>query len=277
MKPHHLKWIIAALLSALLLAGCATFDEKLGQIIFNPSDKTWGSGQLTADESEVWIDFPSQVTGKQTRIHGVLAGTDKTKPVLLYLHGARWNVLSSSWRIQSMRNLGFTVLAIDYRGFGKSDSEVPSEAKSYEDAQAAWQWLAKNYPQQPRVIFGHSLGGAIAIELAKRVNDERGTIVEGTFTSIPDVYSTLKYGWLPLRWLIFQRFDSESKVAEIGSPLLVVHGARDQLIKPELGKRLFEAGKNPKRFVLVDEGSHHNTNGLAREQYRLALTEMFGL
>ena len=196
---------------------------------------------------------------------------------MLYLHGARWNVVGSAWRIERMRELGFTVVAVDYRGFGKSDPESPSEAKSYEDAQAAWNWIAQTYPNQPRYIFGHSLGGAIAIELASRVTDEKGTMVEGTFTSIPDVFSTLKWGWLPVKWLISQRFESEQKVAKIGSPLLVVHGSEDRLIAPALGRRLYEAAQQPKRFILVAGGSHHNTNGMGQTQYRAALKEMFGI
>jgi uncharacterized protein len=185
--------------------------------------------------------------------------------------------VGSAWRIERMRELGFTVVAVDYRGFGKSDAETPSEEKSYEDAQAAWDWIAKTYPKQARYIFGHSLGGAIAIDLAARVSDEKGTLVEGTFTSIPDVFSTLKWGWLPVGWMISQRFDSEKKVARIGSPLLVVHGSEDRLISPELGKRLYEAAQTPKRFILVEGGSHHNTNGLGQAQYRAALKEMFGI
>jgi alpha-beta hydrolase superfamily lysophospholipase len=207
----------------------------------------------------------------------LINGESKDKPVLLYLHGARWNVIGSAWRIERMRELGFMVVAVDYRGFGKSDPESPSEKKSYEDAQAAWNWIAQTYPHQPRYIFGHSLGGAIAIELAARVTDEKGTLVEGTFTSIPDVFSTLKWGWLPVSWLISQRFESEKKVAKIGSPLLVVHGSEDRLISPDLGRRLFEAAQEPKRFVLVEGGSHHNTNGIGQPQYRVALKEMFGV
>ena len=119
------------------------------------------------------------------------------------------------------------MLAIDYRGFGKSSPDLPSENMAYEDAHAAWDWLAAQHPGQPRYIFGHSLGGAVAIELASRVDDEAGTIVEGTFTSIADVVSTMKWGWLPLSALITQPFESVQKVARLGSPLLVVHGTKD--------------------------------------------------
>ncbi|NTV86910.1 MAG: alpha/beta hydrolase, partial [Burkholderiaceae bacterium] len=189
---------------------------------------------------------------------------------------ARWNVTGSAPRIRRMQELGFSVLAIDYRGFGKSTAELPSEQLALEDARAAWDWLADRYADRPRYIFGHSLGGAIAIDLASRVDDEQGTLVEGTFTSIPDLFDTFKWGWLPVGALITQRFESVSRVAGIGSPLLVVHGAQDQLIPPELGRRLFEAAANPKLFVEVEGGSHHNTNAVGQPQYRLALAQLFG-
>lgn len=107
--------------------------------------------------------------------------------------------------------------------------------------------------------------------------DEAGTLVEGTFTSIPEVVASYRWGWLPLEPLITQRFASVERVAQIGSPLLVVHGSEDRTIRPELGRRLFEAARGPKRFELVEGGTHHNTNAIGLAQYRVAMAELFGL
>ena len=278
MRKHWLRLTATTLLSVALLAGCATLHDKQGDWIFNPRDGTWGNtAEVASNMQEAWVAFDSVVTGKPAKLHLLINPARQDSPVLLYLHGARWNVVGSAWRIERMRELGFTVVAVDYRGFGKSDLERPSEDKSYEDAQAAWNWIAKQYPNQQRFIFGHSLGGAIAIELATRVSDEQGTMVEGTFTSILDVFTTMKYGWLPISWLITQRFDSEKKVAKIGSPLLIVHGSEDRLISPSLGQRLFAAAQEPKRFELVQGGSHHNTNSVGQAQYRAAIKALFAL
>ncbi len=292
---------------ALVLAaftGCAALDERQRGWIFQPSDRSWGDSSLVArDMSDVWIEFQSKETGRLVKLHGLwldaqpgdatrraatldgansaaakpAALTTTAAPVLLYLHGARWNVEGSAARIRRMQELGFSVLAIDYRGFGKSSKDLPSEAMAYEDARAAWDWLATNHPKQPRYIFGHSLGGAIAIELAAQVGDESGTIVEGTFSSIPDVFGSYKWGWLPLGPLITQRFEAVAKVAKIGSPLLVVHGTADSTVSPELGRKLFEAAIQPKEFVTVTGGSHHNTNAMGQAQYRKALADLFKL
>ncbi len=276
------RWffLLLALLTAFaLVTGCATLDEKQRGWIFQPSDRSWWRGDEAAQGmSDVWIAFNSQETGQPVKLHGLwLAHPKPHAPVLLYLHGARFNVVGSAFRARRMQELGFSVLAVDYRGFGKSSQELPSESMAYEDARAAWDWLGRQYPGRPRYIFGHSLGGAIAIELAAQVEDEYGTVVEGTFTSIPDVVSSFKWGWLPVGPLITQRFEAVKRVPDVGSPLLVVHGANDNLIPPELGRKLFDAATGRKAFVLVEGGSHHNTNSVGQAQYRVALNKLFGL
>lgn len=278
------RWILlasAALATVLALLGCATLDEKQRAWIFQPSDRSWGgSAGLAEGMQDVWLPFESKVTAQPAKLHGLWLAADKPAPqgpVLLYLHGARWNVEGSSPRIRRMQELGFSVLAIDYRGFGKSTAGLPSEETAYEDARAAWDWLAAKYPDRPRYVFGHSLGGAIAIDLASKVSDEEGTIVEGTFTSIPDVASTFKWGWLPVGPLITQRFESIKKVGKIGSPLLVVHGDSDSLISKDLGRRLFDAATGRKHFLLVEGGSHHSTMVVGHAKYREALAQLFSL
>ena len=269
----------ATALVALLAAGCSTLDERQREWIFQPSDRSWGNSEsMTEGMDHVWIDFQSSVTGRPARLHGLWLGgapESANTPVLLYLHGARYNVAGSAPRMRRMHEPGFSVLAIDYRGFGKSSKALPSEDSAREDARAAWIWLAARHPQQPRYIFGHSLGGAIGIDLASRVNDESGTIVESTFTSIADVVSSFKWGWLPFGPFITQRFEAVSKVKNIGAPLLVVHGAADSLINPTLGRKLYEAATVPKQFVLVEGGSHHSTGSVGQAQYRAALSQLF--
>jgi len=278
------RWIrfaAAALIAVGLVMGCATLDEQQRAWIFQPGDRSWGStAELARDMDDVWIDFDSQVSGQSARLHGLWLAAEEHPadgPVMLYLHGARWNVEGSAPRIRRMQDLGFSVLAIDYRGFGKSTPGLPSEDMAYEDARAAWDWLAAKYPQRARYIFGHSLGGAIAIDLASKVDDERGTIVEGTFTSIPDVASSMKWGWIPIGPLITQRFESVRKVARIGSPLLVVNGDSDNLIDSNLGRKLYEAAQGRKRFLLVKGGSHFSTMSVGLSKYREALADMFSL
>jgi uncharacterized protein len=308
------RWYVAGIFFAIctfvaVLGGCSSLDERQRAWIFQPSDRTWSGGLAAAEGmDDVWITFKPRSGKEPVRLHGLWLAADQpaavtslsrprgraaanalatpktlslnnplAAPVLLYLHGARYNVTGSAPRMRRMQELGFSVLAIDYRGFGQSTAGLPSEKSAYEDARAAWDWLAKTYPDRPRYIFGHSLGGSIAIDLAANVIDEKGTIVEGTFTSIADVVGSSEWGWVPLSMLITQRFEAVSKVARIGSPLLVVHGDSDRLIVPNLGKKLFEAAVEPKRFLLVKDGSHHNTNLIGQAQYRTALDELMNI
>jgi uncharacterized protein len=280
MKRSYLLAASLALAS-LVSVGCSSLDERQRTWIFQPSDRSWGGNTgVPEGMQDVWIAFPSKVTGREARLHGLWLPAEQDAdqgPVLLYLHGARWNVTGSAPRIRRMQQLGFSVLAIDYRGFGKSTQELPSEDMAYEDARAAWEWLAQHHGQRPRYVFGHSLGGAIAIDLASKVDDEEGVIVEGTFTSIPDVASSMKWGWLPVGPLITQRFESIKKVTQLHSPLLVVHGADDALIHSELGRKLYDAATGRKQFVLVEGGSHFSTMAVGQAQYRLALAQFFSL
>lgn len=280
--PRHplrrgLLLLLAVAAAIGLQAGCATLDEKQREWVFQPGTRSWG-GAAAEGLQDVWIEHRPANADAPVRLHGLwLPQPTANAPVLLYLHGARWDVRSSANRMRRMHELGFAVLGIDYRGFGQSSPLLPGEAEATEDALAAWRWLAAQHPQSPRYVFGHSLGGAIAVNLAARVADERGLIVEGSFPSIREVVSTFKWGWLPVGPLITQRFEAGERIGQVGAPVLVVHGSEDRLIRPELGRRLYEQAAEPKRFVLVEGGSHHNTNSLGRAQYRAAMAELFGL
>jgi len=278
-QPRRWWWAAACLAALGALGGCAALDEQQRRWIFQPSDRTWAGGLAAAEGmQDVWIDFDSPAAGQGVRLHGLWLPQSKADaPVLLYLHGARWDVRGSAHRMRRMHELGFAVLGVDYRGFGRSSPALPSETLALEDAHAAWRWLAQQQPSARRFVFGHSLGGAIAVALAAEVVDEAGLLIEGSFTSIPDVVSSFRWGWLPVGPLITQRFDAGARIAEVGSPVLVVHGSQDSLIQPALGQALYDKAAEPKRFVLVQGGSHHNTNSLGQPLYREALADLFGL
>ncbi len=266
--------MVAAAIGSGLFAGCASFDQQMRKWIFQPAPaQAWQreAGRAQRDDGfvDVWIDHQSKASGQRVRLHALWAeNPSPDAPLLLYLHGARRNIESSAFRIRQMRELGFSVLGIDYRGFGSSTDELPSEASAVEDAMAGWTWLGREHAGHDRYIFGHSLGGAIAVSLAVITPDESGLIVEGTFTSVADVFRSFRWGWLPITGLIGKRFDSASQIAKVGSPVLIVHGSSDGTIAPDLGRRLFDQAVEPKRFELIDGGTHYSANRMGRAQYR---------
>lgn len=274
VRPH-LREILAAVLLVASLAGCAYLGERQGELIFRPSrDVWWGYPAANLRFEERWI----AVGANGDRLHAFWAAAeDPTAPALLYLHGARWNLTGSVNRIERWRRMGFSVLAIDYRGFGQSTNVSPTEALSYEDAEAAWEFLGRERPGRPRVIVGHSLGGAIAAELALRRPEAAGVVLEATFTSIRDMVKRTAWGFLPVGVILHQEFDTLAKIPRLAAPLIIVHGTEDRVVPVEMGERLYRAATAPKRFIRVEGGSHHNLSAVAADAYRAALSELFGL
>jgi pimeloyl-ACP methyl ester carboxylesterase len=278
VQAKQVRWIGGLLAAAVLvLGGCATLDEQQRKWIFQPSKDNWG-GTSADGMQDRWIEFTPPGAEAPVKLHALwMPQANADAPVMLYLHGARWGVTSSSFRMRRLHALGVSVLGVDYRGFGLSTDALPSETTAYQDARAAWDWLRAQYPRRQRLIYGHSLGSAIAIHLAAEVDDEAGVVVEGGFTSVPDVFSTMRFGWLPLKPLITQRFDAAQRIAEVGSPVLVVHGAQDRMIQPALGRALYEQAREPKRFILAENGTHHNAQAMVSDQVRDAMHSLFGL
>ncbi len=283
---------LAGLAVALLLAlgtGCAYIEVKEKEFIWRPSATTWWStfDAKANGVEELWIarngeaiqpaaGAPEEIAGD--RLHAWWwPHVRSDAPVMLYLHGARWNLQGNAFRIARFRNMGFAVLAIDYRGFGKTGGDLPSEADAYADAAIALEYLKKLVPDPARrYVYGHSLGGAVAIDLASRNDDLAGIIVESTFTSIRDMagtYTLLRF--LPISLILTQHYDSLSRIEKVRVPKLFVHGTRDAFVPAWMSERLFERATGEKRMLVVEGANHSNATGVGFEQYRVALQEFF--
>jgi len=259
--------------------GCGILDVKQREWIFRPQrDLLATPADQGLKYEDVWITVPDG--GDHTsRVHGWwIPAKDSTGPTLLYLHGAHWSLSNNLFRIARLQRIGFSVLAIDYRGFGRSDGELPSEAQAYVDAQAAWDHLRLIEPDpRRRFLYGHSLGGAVAIELATHNNDVAGMIVESTFTSIRDMADVMGYGSWPIGVFLTQHFDSLAKIAHVGVPVLFVHGTGDRYVPYTMSERLYAAAREPKRLLLVDQAGHGNVSWVAFDRYQAAVREFISL
>jgi alpha-beta hydrolase superfamily lysophospholipase len=277
----------AGLCSVLLAAGCGQLAMKERELTFRivPGTASWYGG---LPDGVVESRLPVAHEGKTEHIHTWWwPAREANAPAVLYLHGSRWNLTGQAFRIRQLHEFGFSVLAIDYRGFGQSDGGLPSESTVYEDARAAWQHLAQLQPDPARrFIYGHSLGGAIAVDLAATLTARadglpaaHGLIVESSFTTLADAARSLSYDWLPLQWLMSQKFDAVGKIAGVRMPVLVVHGTEDRFVKPAFSQQLFDAATaaTDRRLLLVEGGTHNNSMRLGMEAYRKAFAEVFGI
>ena len=200
--------------------------------------------------------------------------------VVLYLHGNGSNVGANVEHANRFHRLGLSVFVIDYRGYGKSQGDFPSESQVYEDAQLAWDYLVKQRGVNPDqiYIYGHSLGGAIAIDLAVRHPEAAGLIVEGSFTSTRAMVDFQKgLFWLfPIDWLLTQRFDSLSKVDRLQMPVLFIHGTADNVVPVEMSKKLFDAAPEPKQLYIVPDGGHNNVAQIGGAEYLQIVSQFLG-
>ena len=194
-------------------------------------------------------------------------------PTVLYFHGNYRNIGNNLDHTQRLHQMGYNVLLADYRGYGRSTGGKPSEAKVYEDAETVWQYLIKQRGANPArtFIYGHSLGGAIAIDLAVHHPEAAGLITESTFTTM-QAMGEKDYGFLPIGLLLTQRFGSLNKVPQLKLPVLFIHGTWDKKVPVEMGKQLYAAAPEPKKLLLIEGGEHNNSGVIGWVEYRDAVT-----
>ncbi|MCA9772811.1 MAG: alpha/beta hydrolase [Myxococcales bacterium] len=211
---------------------------------------------------DVWFE-----TSDGPRLHGWLATPPRARHTLLFFHGNAGNLADRWDNVERLMARGVRVFIIDYRGYGKSGG-VPTERGLYLDARAAWAALAARPGVDPdRVfLFGRSLGGAVAIDLALEVRP-RGLIVESSFESVAAMTRAI-YPIVPVHMLTGRRFDSISKVPRLTVPALFVHGTRDDVVPFAQGKALYAAcGSADKEFLVLANAAHNDTYLVGGDAY----------
>ena len=185
---------------------------------------------------------------------------ERSKGTVLFFHGNAGNISHRLHTLKLLNSLGYSVLIPDYRGYGRSTG-TPSETGLYRDADAAWRYLVETKAEQANgiALLGRSLGGAVAVELASR-HAPAALVVESTFTSLIAV-GKQHYPLLPVGLLLRERYDSISRIDKVNCPKLFLHGRDDELIPIALGRSLFDAASEPKRFIETPGG--HNEAGFA--------------
>ena len=256
---------------AATLFGCAWIDSKQRELVYRPTPgRPAGFTGLRPGDLEYKVDLGSD----QVQFWW-LPNADPQAPTLLYLHGTFRNLYQNLRKVEALRDAGFSVVALDYRGWGESTPILPSELSVYADANLAWGELVRRQPEpRKRVIFGHSMGSGVAVELASQRRagvDYGGLILESSFTRLPDVAKA--NGTLGSVAALFatQEFDSLGKIGRVDAPILMLHGSADNTVPVALGRRLFEAAPKGTRWVEIANGSHSGLDREAPQQYRQAV------
>jgi len=206
------------------------------------------------------------------KIHGwYVPGPSNATHTVLFFHGNAGNLSHRDEKIDILHQLGANVCIIDYRGYGRSEGE-PNEQGTYRDAQAAYDYLTKTLNREPRtiVVYGESLGTGMSVELATRV-PVGGVVLEAGFTSIGDVAQGL-FPFLPVRYLVRNKYDSIHKIAGINAPLLFLHSRADEVFSFRHSERLFAAAREPKHLVEL-RGNHNDAFMQSVDVYRAALRD----
>ena len=262
------------LLSFLVIGGgvylffCLYLFIMQGRLLFYPN---LPSRKITATPAQIGLNFEpvTITTSDHVRITGWFVPAQEAKGVLLFFHGNAGNISHRLDSLAIFHRLGLSTLIIDYRGYGESEGRI-SEQGTYLDGEAAWRYLTESKGIDPEeiVIFGRSLGGAIAAHLAART-DPAGVVLESVFTSAPDLAAQL-YPVFPVRLLARYQYAVKKAVRSIGAPVLVIHSPDDEIIPFAHGVAVYNAAAAPKEFLEI-RGSHNEGFLMSNGTYQQGL------
>ncbi|MBL8860325.1 MAG: alpha/beta hydrolase [Planctomycetes bacterium] len=264
-EMNRVMWVVIVLAALYALVCLAAYlaQSKLVWFPGPPTGATPRERGLTFDEWKLATPDGAVVHAWRLR------ATDAVGAVIL-CHGNAGNIESRLEKAAVLMQAGFDVVLFDYRGYGSSTGSI-SEEGTYVDAETVWTELTRSGVAPEQIaLFGESLGGAVAIELAQR-RRVGAVVVEDTFTSLADMASTV-YPWLPARLILRIRYDSRAKVRTLDAPLLVIHSPQDELVPFAQGRALFEAAREPKQF-LATAGGHNGPGFVARADWTATVHE----
>jgi len=211
-------------------------------------------------------------TEDNARIHGWFFPLNGNRPVILFCHGNAGNISHRLDNVRILLDQNLQVLIFDYRGYGKSTGN-PSEKGIYRDGLAACDYLVKqkDIPAERIVLFGRSLGAAVAIEIALN-RQVRSIIIEGAFTSTRDMAKRMPL-FCPVSFLLPAHYNNIEKMARISVPILIIHGEEDDLIPFSMGQELFKTAQEPRFFLPIKKAGHNDTYLFGGKRYFEALSE----
>lgn len=221
---------------------------------------------LHLDYEEIHLD-----TEDGMRVHGWLFPLEGKSPIILFCHGNAGNISHRLDNVRLLLDHGLQVFIFDYRGYGMSTG-TPSETGLYTDGLAAYDYLVEKRGISPGqiVLFGRSLGAAVAIDMALR-KEASSLIMESAFTSTRDMAKSIGLFRL-ISFFLPPHYNTLEKISRVDIPKLIVHGERDEIVPFSMGQRLFEAAKMPKYFYPLKNAGHNDTYVEGGEEYFRIIT-----
>jgi pimeloyl-ACP methyl ester carboxylesterase len=277
--------------SLLATSGCAWLDAKQRELIYRPTPGMPADfAGLQPGDERYFVNLPLAPSSPAGEVRAAIDETraaqqrielwwlphpDKDAPTLLYFHGTFRTLFENKPKLDALREAGFSVLALDYRGWGLSTALTPSEQSIKQDAGFAWAELQRREPRATkRVIYGHSMGSGVAVDLASRLQagvDYGAIILESAFTSFRDIAREAGFLAGLAAYASNERFASDLKIGDVHAPLLMIHGSIDTTIPLVLGKRLFSAANPPKEWHTIEGGSHSDLQDMGKTEYQALL------
>ena len=219
-------------------------------LLYHPSENNYLNEKISFSYEEIFIETDKNIKLKSWFIEKDL---NKFKTILIF-HGNAGNLFNRIYKLNELNKLDLNILIISWRSFSGNKGK-PSEKNLYHDAEQAVKWLkAKGLDNKNIILYGESLGTGVATELASK-NNFGGIILESPFTSMADA-AKIYYPYLPVNLLLRDRYDSESKINDIKTPILIMHGKMDNIVQQKMGLELFEKANNPKFSYFPDEDDH---------------------
>jgi uncharacterized protein len=270
--PRVALYLAAAVVAAYAAGGALLWHFPDRFVSFPEGEIRQTPGMVGLRYFDVWL----RAGPRREWVHGWFLPNDRHAPAVLLLHGTGRTIAGMVHVAVALHEAGAAVLMIDYRGLGRSSRGPLTESTMYEDAEAAWHELRWHQPDPGlRLVYGHSLGGAIALELAARYPDVNGVVVEATPTSIAALLRESGVArFYPVDAMLAGRFDAAGKVRRIGAPLLVIHGKGDAIVPSAMGVELYLRATGRKRLLLVEGATHSDAAIVGAGEYQAALERM---
>lgn len=257
--------IIAVVLFITYLGFCLSVYFRQSGLLY------WPVREVASDPGELRLAFESVSfrSADGVLLTGWYVPAQNSDFTLLFCHGNGGNISHRLDSINIFHNLGLNCFIFDYRGYGESEGK-PTEEGTYADAGAAYKWLIeeKNISAEDIIIFGRSLGGAVAARLASEV-EAAALVVEGSFTSYVDMGRRF-YPYMPVRLLAKFSYSTIDYIGDVDYPVMIIHSRDDELVPFEFGQQLYEAANEPKEFVEIS-GGHNDGFLVSGEVYNKAL------